>query len=175
MSSEASPPTQPSLTRRLVTLGAKLAVSVVLLVLLFSRIDASKLWANARQASPAWLSLALAFYVVTIVATVWRWWLLLEAQEIDMSFRALYASMSVALFFNNFLPSSIGGDVVRIADTARVMRSKTMAATVVLVDRTMGMMALVLLAATGVTLVTTGGHAPLPIWPSWLWAAFTSG
>jgi uncharacterized membrane protein YbhN (UPF0104 family) len=174
MSSEASPPTQPSLTRRLVTLGAKLAVSVVLLVLLFSRVDVSKLWANARQASPAWLTLALAFYVVTILATVWRWWLLLEAQEIDMSFRALYASMSVALFFNNFLPSS-GGDVVRIADTAKVARSKTLATTVILADRTMGMMGLILIAATGVTLVTYGGHAQLPVWPSLLWAGFTSG
>src|SRR5580765_5765023 len=149
--SHVSPPTQrPSLTRRLVTLGVKLAVSVALLWLLFSRTDVSKLWADARQASPAWLALGLAFYVVTIFATVWRWWLLLEAQEIDMSFRALYASMSVALFFNNFLPSSIGGDVVRIADTAKVARSKTLATTVILADRTMGMMALILLAATGV-------------------------
>ena len=92
-----------------------------------------------------------------------------------MSFRALYASMSVALFFNNFLPSSIGGDVVRIADTAKVARSKTLATTVILADRTMGMMALILLAATGVTLVTYDGHAQLPVWPSWLWAAFTAG
>ena len=175
MSSEVSRPTQPSLARRLVTLGLKLAVSGALLGLLFSRIDASKLWANARQASPAWLSLALAFYVVTIVATVWRWWLLLEAQEIDMSFRALYASMSVALFFNNFLPSSIGGDVVRIADTAKVSRSKTLATTVILADRTMGMLALILVAATGVSLVTYVGHAQLPVWPAWLWAGFTSG
>src|ERR1051325_10730086 len=175
MSSEASPPTQPSLTRRLVTLGVKLAVSVALLWLLFSRVDVSKLWANARQASPAWLGLALAFYVVTILATVWRWWLLLEAQEIDMSFQALYASMSVALFFNNFLPSSIGGDVVLIADTAKVARSKTLASIVILADRTMGMMALVLIAAAGVTLVTYAGHAQLPVHPWTLWAAFTAG
>src|ERR1051325_7406799 len=167
MSSEASPPTQPSLTRRLVTLGVKLAVSGALLGLLFSRVDVSKLWANARQASPAWLALALAFYVVTVLAAAWRWWLLLEAQDIDMSFRALAASMSVALFFNNFLPSGIGGDVVRIADTAKVARSKTLASIVILADRTMGMMGLILIAATGVTLVTTVGHPRLPVWPPW--------
>ena len=175
MSSDVSKPTQPSLTRRLATLGVKVAVSVALLWLLFSRVDVSKLWANARQASPAWLSLALAFYVVTILATVWRWWLLLEAQEIDMSFQALYASMSVALFFNNFLPSSIGGDVVRIADTAKVARSKTLASIVILADRTMGMMGLILIAASGVTLVTYAGHAQLPVHPWTLWAAFTAG
>lgn len=175
MSSDNTASTQPSTLRRLVSLGVKLSVSGALLWVLFSRADVGKLWASARQASLAWMALALGFYAITILATVWRWWLLLEAQEIAMSFRALYASMSVALFFNNFLPSSIGGDVVRIADTAKVARSKTLAATVVLADRAMGMMGLILIAATGVTFVTAGGRAPLPVWPSWLWVGFTAG
>jgi glycosyltransferase 2 family protein len=168
------PPT--SLTRRLVVMGVKLAVSVALLWLLFSRVDVAKLWASARHASIKWLAIALGVYALTIVVMVWRWWLLLEAQDVDMSFRKLFGSMSVALFFNNFLPSNIGGDVVRISDTAKVARSKTLAATVVLADRTMGMMGLVLVAAMGITLVTApAGRAPLPIWPSWLWAGFMSG
>src|SRR4051794_8321731 len=140
MSSEQQP---QSLARRLVTTGVKLAVSVALLVLLFSRVDVAKLWANARQASLAWIAIALGAYTVTVVASVWRWALLLEAQDVEMPFSALFGSMSVALFFNNFLPSNIGGDVVRIADTAKVTRSKTIAAIVVLADRTMGLLGLV--------------------------------
>src|SRR5205807_769234 len=112
MSQEVSEPTRPSLPRRLLTTGVKVAVSVALLALLFARVDVSKLWTNARQASPAWMAAALGVYVATILATVWRWWLLVEAQDANISYGALYASMSVALFFNNFLPSSIGGDVV---------------------------------------------------------------
>jgi len=156
-------------------MGAKLAVSAALLVLLFSRVDVNRLWADARQASFAWILVALGAYAVTVLASVWRWWLLLQAQDVEMPFHSLYASMSVALFFNNFLPSNIGGDVVRVTDTAKVTRSKTLAATVVLADRAMGMMGLVLVAALGVTLVAAPGRAPLPVWPSWLWAAFTSG
>jgi len=156
-------------------MGAKLAVSAALLALLFSRVDVGKLWANARQASLAWIAVALGVYTITVLASVWRWWLLLEAQDVSMPFHALFASMSVALFFNNFLPSNIGGDVVRVADTAKVARSKTLAATVVLADRTMGMMGLVLVAASGVTLVTSAGRTPLPIWPAWLWAGFAAG
>jgi uncharacterized membrane protein YbhN (UPF0104 family) len=173
--SQSTQTPQKSLARRLLTMAIKLAVSVALLALLFSRVDVAKLWANAKQASLAWLALAFAFYFVTILATVWRWWLLLEAQEVDMSFPALFASMSVALFFNNFLPSSIGGDFVRIADTAKVARSKTIATIVILADRVMGMMALILIAATGVSLVSGGGHTSLPVWPSWLWLGFAAG
>ncbi len=156
--------------------AAKLAVSIALLTLLFSRVDVGKLWENARHASVAWMTIAFACYAASIFIMVWRWWLLLEAQDVSMPFPALFGSMSVALFFNNFLPSNIGGDVVRISDTAKVARSKTLAATVVLADRTMGMMGLVLVAAIGLSLVASPvGHTRLPIWPSWLWAGFLSG
>src|SRR3954463_831778 len=173
MSSGKSP---TSIARRLVMAAVKLAVSGALLALLFSRIDVAKLWASARQASLSWIAIALALYAGSILVMVWRWWLLLEAQDVSMPFPALFGSMSVALFFNNFLPSNIGGDVVRISDTAKVARSKTLAAIVVLADRIMGMMGLVLVAATGVSLVASPvGRAPLPVWPTWLWAGFTSG
>ena len=165
-----------SLTRRLLVTAGKLAVSGALLAWLFTHVDVAKLWQSARQASLPWIGIALVLYAVTVLASVWRWWLLLEAQDVSMPFRALFGSFSVALFFNNFLPSNIGGDVVRIADTAKVTRSKTLAATVVLADRTMGMMGLILVAATGATLLEVeNGAAQLPIWPGWLWVAFAAG
>jgi hypothetical protein len=111
-----------------------------------------------------------------VLLSVWRWWLLVEAADVDVSWRKLAESMLVALFFNNFLPSNIGGDVIRIGDTAKAARSKTLATTIVLADRTMGMMGLVLVAACGATVVTSAaGHVRLPIWPSWLWAGFLAG
>jgi len=81
----------------------------------------------------------------------WRWGLLLGAQDVHVSHTALLSSYLVAIFFNNFLPSNIGGDVVRIRDTARPARSKTLATTVILIDRVLGMLGLVLVAAIGAT------------------------
>ena len=93
MSQEVSESTRSSLPRRLLMTGVKVAVSVALLALLFSRVDVSKLWANARQASLAWIAVALGVYVVTILATVWRWWLLLEAQaQFDSARATVYQS-----------------------------------------------------------------------------------
>ena len=162
--------------RRYVFLAIKLAVSVALLALLFSRIEAAKLWASARQASLAWLTLAMAVYFVTVLVSVWRWALLLKAQRVSLPPRQLFGSYLVALFFNNFLPSNIGGDVVRIGATAKATRSKTLATTIVLADRAMGLLGLVLVAACGATMaVPVTGHSALPIWPSWLWAGFLLG
>ena len=166
-----------SAVRRYAVTALKLAVSIALLAFLLSRIDTARLWANARQASVPWLAIALAIYFCTVLCSVWRWWLLLEAQHVAVAPRYLFNSYLVALFFNNLLPSNIGGDVVRIADTARITRSKTLATTVVLLDRVMGVMALVLVAACGATLVATGaagGHTAFGLWPSWFWANLPS-
>ena len=78
---------------------------------------------------------------------VWRWNRLLRAQHIEVERRKLTESIWVSMFFNNFLPSNIGGDVVRIADTAPAAGSKTLATTVVLVDRALGLTALLIVAA----------------------------
>jgi hypothetical protein len=86
--------------------------------------------------------------------------------------RALFTSYLVASFFNNFLPSNIGGDVVRIRDTVGPAGSKTLATTVVLFDRAIGLMGVVLMAAIGASVASGGPAAALPVWPSWLWAGF---
>jgi uncharacterized membrane protein YbhN (UPF0104 family) len=156
-------------------MAVKLAVSVALLALLFSRIDVARLWASVRRASVPWLLVAVSVYVLNVLAATWRWHLLLAAQDVPVRRRTLLGSFLVALFFNNFLPSNIGGDVIRISDTARAARSKTLAATIVLVDRGIGLMGLVLVAAIGATIAGSAGHAATPIWPSWLWAGFLVG
>ena len=81
-------PSEPTDTtaaaRRYALLALKLGVSVALLALVFSRIDAARLWATARQASPAWLVGALLLYSINVLASTWRWHVLLEAQRIDV-------------------------------------------------------------------------------------------
>ena len=125
----------------------KVAVSAGLLAFLLSRVDAARLWSVAQTASIGWLTAALGLYAVMVLVSAWRWGLLLEAQGVQLPFRKLTTSFLVATFFNNFLPSNIGGDVVRIADTAPTAGSKTLATTVVLIDRGIGLLGLILLAA----------------------------
>ena len=162
-------------TRRYVVFAAKLVVSVVLLAVLIGRSDAPRLWMYVRSASPAWLAIAIALYFLMVVASAWRWGLLLGAQGVAVSARRLTESFLVATFFNNFLPSNIGGDVVRIADTAPAARSRTLAAAVVIIDRGIGLLGLVLLAAVAASMAPWASRGDEPV-PSWLlWAGFVAG
>jgi uncharacterized membrane protein YbhN (UPF0104 family) len=159
--------------RRVVVMIAKIAVSIALLAFLFSKIDTSRLWTSARKASLPWLVVALGVQTLNLIASTWRWRLLLDAQDVKLKSRTLLGSYLVATFFNNFLPSNVGGDVIRIRDTVGATRSKTLATTIVLVDRALGLMALVLISAVGATAAARYyGSGASPIWPSWLWAFF---
>ena len=164
----AAPPA--SAARKWTVFVVKVVVSVGLLALLISRSDAPRLWAYVRTASIAWLAAALGLYLLMVLASAWRWGLLLQTQDVHVPARTLTGSFLVATFFNNFLPSNIGGDVIRIADTARPAGSKTLATTVVLVDRAIGLLGLVLLAAVAGTVVGDTGATPLPA--GLLWAGF---
>ena len=112
-------------------------------------------------------------YLAMVLASAVRWCVLLRAQHVQLPFSFLTQSFLVATFFNNFLPSNIGGDVVRITDTAKAAGSKTLATTVVLIDRGLGLLGLALMAATGASLMHR--MAVGPVGPAMLWAGFGLG
>lgn len=153
----------------------KIAVSAGLLYVLLSRVDLSRLWLITRTASIAWLLGALGLYFAMILVSAWRWGVLLHAQRIAIRLMTLLQSYLVATFFNNFLPSNIGGDVVRVRDTASAAGSKTLAATVVLVDRGIGLLALVFVAAAGASLTPESSPVAGPFGPGLLWLTLAGG
>jgi uncharacterized protein (TIRG00374 family) len=130
-------------------------------------IDLTALWQRVQGMNPTWIGLALLSYVFIQAVNVWRWRRLLRAQDVDVPTGTLRESMWVSLFFNNFLPSGIGGDVMRIADTAPAAGSKTLATTVILVDRVIGLAAMILVACFGAFAASLVGiHVP---GSRWLW------
>lgn len=153
--------------RRIVVLVLKVAVSTALLWFVLRGTDLASLWQRVRGMQVAWLLLALGTYGLMMMVGVWRWHGLLRAQHVEVGQRRLIESMWVSLFFNNFLPSNIGGDVIRIADTATAAGSKTLATTIVLVDRGLGLVALLVIATIGSVAALAGGIA-VP-GAGWLW------
>jgi len=164
-------PAHPSAVRSALLWILKIGVSAGLLYVLFTRIDAGHLWRLIRHASLPWIVAALLLYLVMLLVSTWRWQLLLRAQHVRIEFGPLLNSFLVAVFANNFLPSNIGGDVIRIRDTARLIGSKTLATAVVLADRGVGVLGLAFVAACGSTLAARRSEALGPLGPTLLWSA----
>jgi uncharacterized protein (TIRG00374 family) len=124
----------------------KLGVSAALLAYLLSTTDLAALNRRFRSGDTLLLALAVLIYTAILALSTWRWRLLLRAQGFPAPMGRLSASYLVATFFNNFLPSNIGGDVIRVRDGSRLTGSTTASLAIVAIDRILGFGALYVLA-----------------------------
>lgn len=96
----------------------KSMVSIGLLTWFFISIDWMEALTTIKNGKPMYLFLAFLAIQLTVLSSVWKWKLTIHTfEEIDHSsikFSYLSRLYYIGLFFNNFLPSSIGGDVMRI-------------------------------------------------------------
>lgn len=125
---------------RIIT-ALKVIVSLGLIAFLVQRVDIAVVGAAVRSANYAWLAAALLLYAGAVTSGGLKWWILLRAQGIDIPFIDLLAYTFQGVFFNNFLPANVGGDVMRGYGLARYTDRAADAAISVIVDRLVGLMA----------------------------------
>ncbi|HEU4617218.1 MAG TPA: lysylphosphatidylglycerol synthase transmembrane domain-containing protein [Gammaproteobacteria bacterium] len=124
---------------------AKCAVAVALVWLIAREIDWSESWREFRSAGFGLVAVVFAMLFVNVFISALRWGLLLRIHSVAYSLWTLSAHYFVAIFFNNFLPSNIGGDGYRIYKTLDNERGKTSAVIAVLAERLSGIGVLILL------------------------------
>jgi uncharacterized protein (TIRG00374 family) len=99
-----------------------------------------------RAASTPMLLLAFSLHAFGMLFSALRWKLILDETGSDFSLAQLTRSLLVGSFFNLFLPTRFGGDVVRISDTRRIEQGVTGSLAVVVYERMSGIVALLVFA-----------------------------
>ena len=128
----------------------RVALSLLLLVLLFSRFDLSRIVETLLSANKGYVGAALGLYLIGVVICSFRWQVLLGAHGVHLPLRGLTALYFVGNFFNNILPGSITGDVVKMYQLSRYSARSYVAVSTVLMDRITGFLALFAVAAGAV-------------------------
>jgi glycosyltransferase 2 family protein len=154
-------------TRTAGTTWLRLAVSAVLIAWILGRAPLKEILAAFRAADLRFVLLAMAINPLAYLASVRRWRLLIRAQGGDAPLSYLLGSFLTGVFFNNLLPSTIGGDAVRALDTASTGVGKVKGAAIILVDRFVGLLALMLFATVGL-LVSGRLTARVPALYAWV-------
>jgi uncharacterized membrane protein YbhN (UPF0104 family) len=120
-------------------LAIKTGISLGLIVIVCWKLDFASLWEKLRQLSGGLiLSVVLMFAVQTYVAAG-RWWVILRHHHLGIRLATVVRICLIGAFFNQLLPSSIGGDVARAWYVYRNGSSKTISIITVLSDRIYGM------------------------------------
>ncbi|HVY81580.1 MAG TPA: lysylphosphatidylglycerol synthase transmembrane domain-containing protein [Steroidobacteraceae bacterium] len=131
----------------------KIVVACVLLAALAWGIDWHEM--PARLARLDWVLGALAVLTVALQmpANAWKWSWSLRLHDLRFPWVYLFRTGCFGFFFNNFLPSGIGGDVYRIVRTAGREGERSRAVSAVLVERLVGLGAMLVNGLIGAVLL----------------------
>jgi uncharacterized membrane protein YbhN (UPF0104 family) len=128
--------------RPVLSLLLKAAASALLLYLALRSVDLSGVAVRLKQVQPEWLGLVFAIMLAQVVLLGLRWREIVAATGVTLSPLLAIRFSLIAIFFNQTLPSTIGGDAARVWMLARHAGSWRGATYSVLIDRAVGLFAL---------------------------------
>jgi len=137
------------LTRRILSTGAKAAVTVLLFALLFRKIDYAATLRHLREITPFTGIVGLALVYFGIALATERWRIVLRSIGRRFAIWSLARLNLIGQFFNQTLPSTIGGDGMRVWLLYRHGCTVAEAFNSVLIDRIAGFGALAVMSLYG--------------------------
>jgi len=131
--------------RRLLVLSVRILVSLALLYLALRGINFTAIQARLSQISVGWIALAVLITVVQVFIGALRWREISALCKAPLTDLQAFRYNMIGTFFNQTLPSSIGGDAVRLWLVNRTGAGWRAATYSVLTDRAIGLIALALI------------------------------
>ncbi len=123
----------------------RVVITVGILLLIFRNIDLQGVLQVILRANPGWLALAVVFQLLSTLLAGYRWYLVMHQLDFGQSPLFYVKSYFKGTFFNQGLPTSIGGDAIRVLDVAGTGFRKRDAFTGVFIDRVLGLTGLLIL------------------------------
>lgn len=99
--------------RRWLGAAFKFVISLALVAVLLRAVGVEDAFARLRAVDPAWLALAMGVALFQVVICSERWRGVLAAIDAPLSFRDAWVFWYIGAFFNQTLPSAVGGDAMR--------------------------------------------------------------
>lgn len=119
----------------------RLAIGLTLIALLIPILVNGDFWSTLKSVNVWLVILSLVLSIASVASKAWRWGIVMNWRGIRLTPGYLLFSYFIGMFFNNFLPSGFGGDVVRAYEAARDTGRGTESVTAVIIERGSGMLA----------------------------------
>ena len=132
--------------KKIIFLALKILISISLLIFLFKRANIGNVWDVMRSMDFMIFIVVVFLYTVSQIVSTYRWSLFLPHAGIHMPFLKLVSLYYIGMFFNIFLPTAIGGDVVKSYYLYKLSGKGGDSLASVFLDRFTGFFALVTIA-----------------------------
>ncbi len=147
--------------RRSLLILFKVAVSALLLYLSLRAVNLPALAERLSRLDPGWIAASFLLMTVQVVILSFRWLTIVEKCGAHLPFAAALRLTFIASFFNQVLPSTVGGDAARVWMLGRRGGGWANAAYSVLIDRIAGIFALSLIVIACLPWTLNFVHDPI--------------
>lgn len=130
----------------------RIGISLALMAVIVIAVDWRTAIAQVRSLNAALLTLVVVAYAIQLCVSSWKWRWALRIHELRYPYGFLTRAVVIGFYLNNFLPTSIGGDAFRIYRTLPAAPPKSRAVSAVVLERLVGLSALLLLGLAGALL-----------------------
>ncbi|MBT5572586.1 MAG: flippase-like domain-containing protein [Alphaproteobacteria bacterium] len=146
-----------------VTLVVKILLSVSLIYFLFTQIDLIAIRDKIVGIDANWIVLVALIYLTQVVCAAIRWHYVLRSLNQNLPLPTALRLIMVGQFFNQCLPSNIGGDAMRMYYLRGAGIETNPAVSSVLLDRIMGLIVLIALSTVSLPFLANRIDDPLAI------------
>ncbi len=126
----------------MISLLLRIGVTVGIFALILRGVDFEEVLRVVATAAPSYLLIAVLLQFGSSALAAWRWGLLMDNLHFDLGVRFYLRSYFKGTFFNQGLPTSIGGDAIRVLDVAGHGFRKRDSLYAVGLDRIVGLLSL---------------------------------
>lgn len=136
---------------RWLLLSLKAAVTAAILIAVVSTMDLGAVPEAWRKLSLGGVSVAVLLMLLQLLLAGVRWVLVLRALDVSIPRDRAFKIYLIGAFFNQVLPTSVGGDAMRMYYLYRHLGKRTDSAIAVLLDRFFGLLSLAVLCGFTLT------------------------
>ena len=131
----------------------RIGITVALTGFVMWRLDLRAFMDRLTSFDPGWTALAFLTVFAAIVVSAWKWGLILRRRGYPLPYGRLLNHYFVGLFFNNVLPTTVGGDAVRAWGTTKDTGETPEAVGSVVTERLIAAVALGITALIGLPFI----------------------
>jgi glycosyltransferase 2 family protein len=150
-----------SKNRQTIVRSAGSVLAIVLLVILLKEESGSEITLALKRISILYFVASVFALLISRLFVVGRWYILLRSAGVDISFWRTAMLTFTGLFGNNFLPTTIGGDVVRLAGAMQSGYDRAICLASMVADRLIGMAGMLITLPFGLPSILSLGQAGL--------------
>jgi len=129
---------------------SKICLSSFLIIYILLKMNLEDIVFTFKTANVYFVLLAFCLQFVNLPIRAYKWKILLSVQGIQVPLKTLVSISLVGAFFNNFLPTSMGGDLIRAHEISKYSNQTVKSVSTIILQRLTGLIAIIVYCVIGI-------------------------